>query len=285
MHPVLFELPGGFLVRSFGVLLALGFILASWILARLAARHARSLPGAEQGFEALPVWILAGIVIGARLLYVLVEIARQSPTGKDFLERPWEVLAVWHGGLVMYGGLIGALCAGALCCARHRLPFWFALDLGLTAGFFGQAIGRVGCLLVGDDYGAVVPENLRHLPFPITLRAPDVLPEHSLFGLENQGQVLWATQPWMSAKALLLGLLGLWLLERKRFDGQVGLSLLLGYAVLRYGVECFRGDEVRGVWFHGALSTSQLLSIGVGAFALAALARVRRAHPARSVRR
>ncbi len=261
MHPILFELPGGFKLRSFGVMVALGFILASWMFVRLAARGAKD-PSAERArLEALPMWILLGIVIGARSLYVVVELCRGSETGQAYLDKPWEVLFIWQGGLVMYGGLIGAAIGGYLGTQKLGLSFWRTFDSALTAGFLGQAVGRVGCLLVGDDHGAVVPERWRHLPFPITLRVPDPLPDQSLFGLENQGQVLWATQPWMSAKALLLFALGLWLLERKRFDGQVALILLIGYAVLRYGVECFRGDSVRGLWFDGAISTSQLISL------------------------
>ncbi len=268
MHPILFELPGGIKVRSFGVLVALGFLLASWLFTRLAMAGARDPAGERARFEPIPVWVLIGIVLGARVLYVIVEVARGSDTGKSYLDHPLEMLYIWQGGLVMYGGLIGALIGGYLGCKKHHVPYWRAFDLGLTAGFFGQALGRVGCLMVGDDYGRVVPERWRDLPFPITLRVPESLPDQSLFGLENQGQILWATQPWMSAKALALGCLGLWLLRRKRFDGQVGLTLLVGYAALRYGVECFRGDSVRGVWFGGAVSTSQLISVVVGALAV-----------------
>jgi phosphatidylglycerol---prolipoprotein diacylglyceryl transferase len=159
------------------------------------------------------------------------------------------------------------------CAKRHGLDVLHAADLGVVAGFFGQAVGRIGCLLVGDDYGAPVPEKFQNLPFPITVRVPDPLPEGSLFGAENAGKLLWATQPMMSAKALAVALLGLWVLKRRRYRGQVVLVVLLAYSFLRYLVEMLRGDEVRGVWLQGHLSTSQLIAVIVGALALALLIR------------
>lgn len=263
MHPILFELPGGFPIRSFGVMLAAGFLLGSWIFNRLIARYGDDPEADVARYGAIPMWVLIGVVVGARMLYVIVEIAKGSAVGDQYLDAPWTVFAVWEGGLVMYGGFFGGAIGGAWCAAKHGLNVRHAMDIGMVAAFFGQAVGRVGCLLVGDDYGARVPEGSRDLPFPITLRVPDPLPEHSLFGPENAGQVLWATQPWMSAKALIVAAAALFVLRRRRYAGQVTLVAALVYSVLRFGVEMFRGDEVRGVWFDGAISTSQLISVVV----------------------
>ena len=82
---------------------------------------------------------------------------------------------------------------------------------------------------------------------------------------------MWATQPMMSIKALIVACIALWLLKRRRYEGQVALTAVLVYAVLRFVVELFRGDAVRGVWFQGQLSTSQLISIVAGGFAAALL--------------
>lgn len=276
MHPILFELPGGFPVRSFGVLLALGFLLASWIFTRLVARYSTDPERDVARFSAVPVWTLIGIVIGARLMYVVVEILKGSSTGSAFLAKPWTILMVWQGGLVMYGGLFGGLVGGWLCARRHAIPIWHGTDIGLTAGWFGLAIGRIGCLLVGDDYGKVVPERYRHLPFPITLRVPDPLPPHSLFDANDKGQVLWATQPWMSVNALAIALFAVWFLRRRRYPGQVALAIVLIYSVTRFAIENFRGDAVRGTWFGGSLSTSQIVSVATGIVALALLVRNRK---------
>jgi hypothetical protein len=122
-------------------------------------------------------------------------------------------------------------------------------------------------LLVGDDYGSIVPERYRDWPFPLVLHVPPAAELHpkSLFLSADPpvaGEALWATQAWMSLTGLVLFLLGLAFLKRRRYAGQVALRLLLLYSVTRFVIEGFRGDVIRGVWLGGLLSTSQLISIG-----------------------
>ncbi|MCA8981887.1 MAG: prolipoprotein diacylglyceryl transferase [Planctomycetes bacterium] len=266
MHPYLFSIPlpwadEPFHLRTFGLLVAAGFLLGAHLLQRFAARFGDDPQGDPERFSRTIMWILVGVFGGARLMYVVVEILRHSETGQSYLDEPWTMLFFWEGGLVMYGGLIGGIGLGLVAARREKLRPIHALDMGLVAGFFGQAVGRVGCLMVGDDFGSVVPEKWRNLPFPITVKVPDVLPEGSLFGPENAGQVLWATQIWMSLNALLLAYIGYRILVRRRYAGQVSLWLVLLYSVARFVIEAFRGDGIRGVWFDGLVSTSQLISV------------------------
>ncbi|MCE9592845.1 MAG: prolipoprotein diacylglyceryl transferase [Planctomycetes bacterium] len=272
MHPILFTIPGiEFHVRSFGVMLAIGFLVGSWVFTKLVEQRLADPKKDLPRYAPLPVWILIGIVLGARLLYVIVEVSKGSPVGHDYVDKPWTVLFVWEGGLVMYGGLFGGMLAGSWCCFINDIKIPGGMDLGLIAGFVGYGIGRIGCFLVGDDYGAIVPAEYASLPFPVVLHVPNPLPEHSLFGAENAGQVLWATQPWMSINGFFLALLGWFLLKHRAYRGQVSLILIAGYALDRSIIEHFRGDTVRGVWFGGAISTSQLISIGAGTLALVML--------------
>ena len=272
MHPIVFEIPGlGLPIRSFGLMVAGGFLLGMWIMNLLVRRYGAD-PDAELAkYSAVQVWILVGVILGARLMYVIVEIARGSANGQEYLDDPLSILFVWKGGLVMFGGLFGGLLLGTVKARAERLHVAQGLDIGLTAGFFGLAVGRIGCFLVGDDYGKVVPAEHSHLPFPITLRVPAELPPGSLYGAENAGQTLWATQIWMAGNALLLGLLGLWLLRRRWLPGRVATVLVLLYSVGRFAIEAFRGDDLRGLWFGGALSTSQVVAIAVFLVALGLL--------------
>jgi phosphatidylglycerol:prolipoprotein diacylglycerol transferase len=277
VHPILYTIPGlDFPLRSFGIMLAAGFLLGSWLLGRLAARYGDDPRHDPERLSRVTVWILFGVVIGARLLYIIVEVGQQSPVGQDFVAHPLEMLKIWNGGLVMYGGLFGAIALGMWKARMEKLRVLHALDLGLIAGFVGLAVGRVGCFLVGDDYGQVVPPQFEHLPWPITLHVPAVLPEGSLFGEANAGKVLWATQNWMSIKALCVAAIGYYTLKHRRYAGQVALTCLFSYAILRGGVEFFRGDSVRGLWFGGVISTSQLISLISGSVALALLIWMRR---------
>jgi phosphatidylglycerol---prolipoprotein diacylglyceryl transferase len=269
MHPILFYIPWlDIPVRSFGLMVAIGFLVGSHIFGKLAGRFGDDPKEDPARYSRITLWIVAGVVLGARAVYICVEAARGSEVGKDFLAHPLSMLYIWKGGLVMYGGMIGAIALGTWAARREGVRGIHALDLGLVAGFVGQSIGRVGCLLVGDDYGKVVPPQWQDLPFPLTLRVPNPLPPESLFGAENAGKLIWATQPMMTMKALLIAFIGYQILKHRRYAGQVSLWIILMYAVLRSTVELFRGDGVRGVWFDGAVSTSQLIS---GVMALIAI--------------
>lgn len=270
MHPILFEILG-FPLRSFGLMVVLGFLLGSHIYARLGRRYSADPDLTEAGYAAVPLWILGGILLGARGMYVLVEVLQGTDVGKQYVNDPLTVFAYWEGGLVMYGGTFGGIALGLWAARRHGLRLWHALDLGMTSGFFGLAVGRVGCLLVGDDYGKVVPEGSEDLPFPLVVRVPDDLPPGSLFGEGNLGKVLWATQPWMTINAVLMGLVGLYLIRRRRYAGQVTLALLVLYSIARFIIESFRGDKLRGLWFDDTVSTSQLVSIVLGTLSLVLL--------------
>jgi prolipoprotein diacylglyceryltransferase len=316
MHPVLFHVPGlGFPVRTFGALVACGILMAIWLWGRLLARYGDDPAQDPQRGSQVALWIVFGVLIGARLFYVGVESTRyltadvteemsdylagdrqaagrlapeqieeaeRVRVGHDFLHDPFKILFIWQGGLVMYGGLLGSILLGLWSARKHGLKPWNTLDTALTAGFFGLMMGRWGCLFVGDDYGSVVQgaraDGWRPLSLsnggevgPLTIQVPDLEwlqdnPE-SLFDHALAGKVLWATQPWMSLNALILGLMGLFWLSRRKHYGVPAALLLMHYAVTRFVIEIFRGDEVRGVWFGGALSTSQIVSIamlGVG---------------------
>ncbi len=269
MHPYLFSIPLPFLdepfhLRSFGVLVASGFLFGAHILQRLVAKYGDDPEGDTERYSAILMWVLFGVFGGARFMYVIVEVLRGSPTGQGYLDDPLSMLFFWEGGLVMYGGFAGGALFGVLKARMEGVRWLHALDMAIITAFFAQAIGRVGCLMVGDDFGSLVPEKFRHLPFPITVTVPNPLPDGSLFRPEDAGQVLWATQTWMSINALVLGLVALQIFRHRRYTGQTTLWVIALYAAGRYFIEQYRGDEIRGVWFDGLMSTSQVISV-VGA--------------------
>lgn len=272
VHPVLFEI-GGSTIGTFGALVALGFLIAAqWVWPRLLAVHGADPKLDPSRSAAVALWVLVGLLFGGRLAFAGVEIARHlagftgdASLGAQFLASPLTALDPRGGGMVMYGGLFGALVAGWLACGRYGLARARALDTGLVAGFLGQSIGRVGCLMVGDDHGSKVPGWLEWLPFPITYRVPSAQwladTPKSLFDRELAGEVVWATQTWMSINALLLAWFGARLLARGARPGTTTLVLLVLYGSSRFVIEFFRGDVLRGVWLDGTLSTSQLVSL------------------------
>ena len=345
MHPVLFELPVlGWPLRSFGVTVAAGILLGIWVWGKLLERHGNDRVKDPIRSSQVALWIVVGILVGARLMYVAVEVSRYMASGEvpsvghDFVDDPFKVFLIWQGGLVMYGGLIGGILFGVISARNQELPVWNALDTAMVGAFIGLAIGRWGCLLVGDDHGSVVPESYVAAPMvpmgeaevedelvqalrlpvsewnrgvkvpgflvkhglkelerpytaekimqglgftdhespmdrgavgPFTIRVPEerwlALNDESLFSSNIAGKTLWATQAWMSVNAVLVALVGYLVIKRRKWCGQASAVMLAHYAVTRFTIEFFRGDEIRGLWFGGALSTSQLVSIaGLG---------------------
>ncbi|RMH02394.1 MAG: prolipoprotein diacylglyceryl transferase [Planctomycetota bacterium] len=269
-----------FSLGSFGLLVAIGFLVGVSVGTRLARRYGEDPERDPQRLPDIAMWVLIGVIAGGRLAFVLVNLPY-------FLERPLEIPAIWKGGLVMYGGLILAFVLGAWKARRLGMNLWHAADWGLTAGFLGQAIGRLGCLMVGDDFGE--PTTL-----PWGLRLPDPLPPDSLFPPELAGQTVHPTQLYMSLKALFLFGLGLWLLRRRRWSGQVACTLLIGYAVLRFLIEFVRGDDAaRGGIFQAGLSpaevgperaelllsTSQMIGLALIPLVVVLALRLRRKYP------
>jgi phosphatidylglycerol:prolipoprotein diacylglycerol transferase len=281
MHPILFEIPGlGLPIRSFGVMVVLGFLLASHLFTRWYFQRTTNGDEDARGIGALPLWVMVGVVGGARAAYVLVESLQGSETGQRYLNDPLSMLYVWEGGLVMYGGCFGAIFGGWLCVRKYALPFTQILDLTFVGAFFGLSIGRIGCLLVGDDHGSIVPDKWSHLPFPITVDVPSLewleANPDSLFPHELASQTIWATQPWMTINALALGVIGIWFLRQRAYRGQVVLRLLALYSIGRFCIEIFRGDSIRGLWFNDTISTSQLVSILLFTFCVSMLFKNRR---------
>jgi len=268
LHPILFHLTlpwiGVVPIKSFGVMVMLGVIAGSLWLGRALRRVGITDKDASSD---LVTWAVITGLLGARITYIVIH--------PDSVESPLDVIALWKGGIVSYGGFFGGAVGMIWWARKKKLPLARVADCIGPALFLGQAFGRVGCFLVGDDYGKVVPPSCENLPWPITLRVPNPLPDASLFGRENAGKVLWATENWMSMKALLIAFIGWQLLKRRRYGGQVALWIVLLYALLRGTVEFFRGDTIRGLWFGGTISTSQLIGIVMAAISITLLVKYR----------
>lgn len=242
MYPILGE-PFGIPIRSFGVMVALAFVMGLWAATREARRTGRMSP---EVISDLLMWLMVGGILGARVLYVIVHWKDQ------FAHDPMQAIFVWKGGLVYYGGLLGAIFAAWLFTRRRKVNFVDLADVCMPAVMLGQAIGRVGCLLVGDDYGRVA----EGLPWAITF--PDI-PE-SLLPTALRGQPLHPTQIYMMTQAFIIFLILTWVARRATFRGQVFFLGLMLYPIGRSICEIYRGDAIeRGIYF--GLSTSQWISI------------------------
>jgi phosphatidylglycerol:prolipoprotein diacylglycerol transferase len=255
MHPVLFELSlggwGRFTVGTYGLFYAVGFLLAL----RLAVFYARR-DGIEAGriIDLGIVALLAGF-IGAKLLLYAIDL-------RYYLSHPIEMLHSLRSAGVFYGGLGLAVAASLIYVRRHRLPLGKVADLAAPALSLGQGIGRLGCFFAGCCYGKACD-----LPWAVTFSDPRAA---ELTGVPL-GTALHPTQLYHAAADFVILAVTARQMRRRTFDGQVFWTYLLLYSVLRALVEIWRGDTVRGVFFDGSLSTSQLISIPVAVLSIVML--------------
>ena len=246
-------------ISPFGVMLMFAFLAAyaqlAWGLKRLRA-------GDADDASTLMLWAgLAGIV-GGKVYYAT-------------LYRDWHLLFD-RSGLVWYGGFFAGTAALLWVIRRRELPVWPTVDalaLGLALGY---GIGRIGCFLVGDDYGK--PTDL---PWGMTF--PEGLPPTTAGALRSELHVdvnpaiaddtlvkVHPTQMYETLLALCIWAVGLWLLRRERRPGTVGLVVISLLAVERFGVEFVRAKDDR---FLGPLTLAQGISMAVLLVAVVLLVR------------
>jgi phosphatidylglycerol---prolipoprotein diacylglyceryl transferase len=224
MKPILWQL-GPFTLRYYGLMYALA-LLAAIFLIRSDLRHKKVLFDEDQLLNTITLTFLAGI-IGARIYYVLFNL-------DYYLAYPSEILAVWHGGLAIHGGIIAGFICGYLLARKYRFPVWSLADSGSLAVILGQAIGRWGNFFNGDAYGLPTKQ-----PWGI------IFPPDSPAGSQFPGI---PTHPVMIYESLLnlLAFALLFYLSRKKKlpDGSIFALYLCAYAVVRFGVSFFRADDL-----------------------------------------
>lgn len=215
MYPVLFEI-GPLPIRSWGVLVMLGFLAGLWIASREARRRGLD-PNHILDFS---LYGLIAALIGARLTFVLLDFSA-------FLENPLQIVYLQMGGMSIHGAVIGGAIAGGLFAWRYKIPFWKLANVFAPGLILGQAIGRIGCFLNGDSYGKLTDSFVG-----MSFEAAGVP------GLRHPTQLY--------EMVLDLGVFAvLWVLRTKKgWEDRVFLMYLILYSVVRIGVEAFREAEI-----------------------------------------
>lgn len=239
MHPIAFKL-GPLTVHWFGVMIAMAFLVGMWTAVRRAPRAGVA---GEAIADLVVPWLLLGGVLGARILYIA------TYWQESFAGQPWtELFMIQRGGLVFYGGLIGASLTTIIFARIKKLPLWKLADIFAPSIALGAMFGRIGCLMNGCCFG-------RACEMPWAIRFPA---DHA-----TQGAPLHPTQIYDGL--LNLGLyLGLaWMFRHwRKFDGQIFTTYVMGYAVTRSLAEAFRGDY-NDAHLHGGLTPAHLVSMAM----------------------
>ncbi len=227
MDPVCFHI-GSRPIYWYGILVALGFLaaVANWnMLGKKEGRPAGF--GSELGF-----WIMLSGIVGARIAYILANFP-------VYAADPMEIVRLDKGGLIFYGGFIGAAVCLVFLARAHKEPVLKLADFTVTGLPIGHMLGRIGCFVNGCCYG-----SLTHVPWAVCMEDGTRHP----------------TQLYEAAFNLLVYGILLWFFPRRKQNGRVLALYLLTYPVGRFLLEFFRGDE-RLHWLH--LDVAQEISIAL----------------------
>ena len=241
-------------------MMALAFLAGLWT----ATRRARIANVSGETIADVTLWLLIGSIVGARFVYVT------TYWQQEFANQPFsEIFMLQHGGLVYYGGLIGATVAGFVYLTWKKLPVWNIADILAPSIALGSVFGRIGCLLNGCCYGRACD-----LPWAI----------HFPIDHETHGAALHPTEIYDALLNLILYLALAWLFRRRwktrievgglkmgkgshsghpsssRADRQILALYFIGYAICRSTAELFRGDYPADHIHAGLFTSAQLVS-------------------------
>jgi len=217
-------------------MVALAFIVCLFLLKDESRRSGVSY----QAIVDLCFWVLMFGVIGARLLYVILNWGY-------FKGYPLEIFKLYHGGLVIYGGLIAGTIAGLIYLKKKKLDIGLTLDLIAPYIALAQAIGRIGCLLNGCCYGHI---SVCGLYFPV------------------HNEILIPSQAYSSLANLSIFILLRLIRSKVTTKGNIFVLYLLLYSTKRFVIEFFRADTPKDIW---GFSIFQVMSIAIFIIAIAVL--------------
>lgn len=234
LQPIAFEI-GPFTIYWYGIIITSAFILGTI----LAYYHAAKTDIDPEHILNMLILIIPASIIGARLFQVL-------SLWEDYRSNPLEIIATWHGGLAIHGGLIGGFMVGYYYIRKHRLDFWKLADIYAPSIILGQAIGRWGNFINQEAYGSAVTRSfISHFP--------DFIQRQMLI----DGQYHHPAFLYESIWDLIIFIILMICLRRRHFKGQIMLLYLTLYSVGRFLIEELRLDSL--MW--GPFRSAQLLSV------------------------
>ena len=219
MYPILFKI-GSVTIYSYGMMVAIAFLISVY----LASRSIVGVGDNEKIMDLGLVLLISGI-IGARLLYVLIE-------AEYYRANPLEIVMIWKGGLIFYGGFIVAFVCSWVFLKRNKMPILRTCDHIIPYLALGQAIGRIGCFLNGCCFGK--PTNL---PWGV------IFPAGSIAGNAYPAIHIHPTQLYSAYTNFLIFAILLLFRNWKKLDGQILYLYFILYSVSRFLIEFLRADN------------------------------------------
>ncbi|MCS6872894.1 MAG: prolipoprotein diacylglyceryl transferase, partial [Anaerolineae bacterium] len=222
---------GPLYIRFYALILISGMVVGAYLAARRAPKFGLDPKYIWDGLT----WAIIPGLIGARIYHILTPSPASGLTTQYYLANPLQMLAIWNGGLGIYGAIIGGIVGIWLYARRQKQPLLRWLDLVAPSMAIGQAIGRWGNFVNQELYGA--PSDL---PWAIYIRPENRLPDYTAF--ERFHPLFLYESLWMLGTALvLIGLAWRWR-ERAR-HGTITLLYIISYATIRFLLDFLRLDS------------------------------------------
>ena len=238
MRPVVFYI-GDTGVPAFFFMIMIAALAATFVAVKFAKKEGLS----EVAILDMAIIAVIVSIIGSRAFHILFEAPGY------YLENPIRVFYFWQGGFVSLGAFIGSIIGWILYLKIKKLPATRYLDIGALVAPIIIFFVRVGCLMTGCCYGKPTDSFLG-------IRFTD--PGSTAY-VYYPGIALYPTQIFNMINAcIMFGVLYL-VYKKRSFYGQVGAAFLIYYGVTRFIIEFFRGDEDRGLYFGGMISTGQIV--------------------------
>jgi phosphatidylglycerol:prolipoprotein diacylglycerol transferase len=246
ISPNLFEF-GAFQIRYYSLMYLVAFAVTYLLVtSRIKKEH---YPYTAETIQDCFVWIILGLIIGARLGYVLFY------NFSYYLGHPLEIFLpfdftdgvrfVGISGMSYHGGAIGVVLAGLTFCRRHRIDFWRFADLFVPAVPLGYTFGRIGNFINGELYGRAT-----------TVAWGMVFPHDPLQVVRHPSQLYEAFFEGLVLFALL------WSIRKKSpFDGFLLALYLMGYGLVRFFIEFYREQDPHLGFIWVSLTTGQALCL------------------------
>ncbi|MDF7638578.1 prolipoprotein diacylglyceryl transferase [Lactobacillus sp. ESL0791] len=239
INPVAFNL-GSLSVKWYGVIMAAAIILAAW----MAISEGKKRQIMSDDFIDLLLWAVPLGYVGARIYYVIFEWGYYS-------QHPDQIIAIWNGGIAIYGGLIAGLIVLLAFCYKRMLPPFLMLDVITPGVMAAQILGRWGNFINQEAHGG--PTSLHFLQ---SLHLPQfIISQMRINGVYYQPTFLY------ESFFNLIGLIIILSLRHKKHvfkQGEVFMTYLAWYAVVRFFVEGLRTDSL---YLFGVIRVSQMLSL------------------------
>ncbi|WP_155286198.1 prolipoprotein diacylglyceryl transferase [Lacticaseibacillus zhaodongensis] len=239
LNPIALRL-GGLEIHWYGVIIAFGVMLAVY----LASTEAKRRNVNEDHILNLVLWALPFALIGARIYYVVFEWPYYSA-------HPSEIIAIWHGGIAIYGALIASAIVFIVYCRVKDLSIWLILDIAAPTVMLAQAIGRWGNFMNQEAFGQITK-----LSFLRELHLPEWISQQMLIGGHYRMPTFLFESAWnLTGFIIIMSIRH----HAKWFQqGEIFLTYVLWYSFGRFFVEGMRTDSL---YLGAGIRVSQLVSI------------------------